>query len=196
MQNCTICDSLLRLWGIQVGYGWGPCEGVGRHGGAIPISVVGGGFNPPTLGYCRREIPVAEHIANPRRINRRRHPLPNGPPGHPMGPCLLIGRDGFNLNLGIAHRAWRKNEMRSRQINNDSGPKEGDWICAALLAEHRPEWGEWDWRSRCGHRNWRRNAICKRCYDLGERPVRRDGNDPRGDTRVGARTFGPRVVRR
>ncbi|ACO68209.1 predicted protein [Micromonas commoda] len=88
-----------------------------------------------------------------------------------QGPPPPRPPPGFADTLQVAEEGWLQTEARSQDINGDEGVKPGDWICPAP----------------CHHRNWNRFMMCKRCWNLGERP---EGVfDPRGDTRLNARVI-------
>ena len=111
-----------------------------------------------------------------------------------MGLSLEINIEGgYNASLEMAHRAWIRTELRSREYNGDPGPMDGDWLCMSVIGPDPERWDPnadpEDPTHRCGHRNWRRMKMCMFCTFVGEPPQRRDKLDPRGDTYVAARTF-------
>ena len=148
----------------------------GVRGGHPKIWEVAGGMWPRALGKIRRphlEIILDIHAAPGRPVRN-----PDGTreqdhlPGTINGPALPN-----DLPRNLALEAWQMNEARSQDENRDAGPRHRDWICLAIVDPVA--------NGRCGHRNWCRWNVCRRCYNLGGvKPVRSDNRDPRGDTRA------------
>ena len=171
----------------------GRCMDAGARAGCPPFWKIAGGCYPRNLGKIRR-------------VQRPQHPIAGRPPvdvGLPeaLGPAGTIMGGGlpndvegeYNASLEMAHRAWIRTELRSREYNGDPGPMNGDWLCMSVIGPDPRRWDPdadpEDPTHRCGHRNWRRMKMCMFCTFIGEPPRRRDRLDPRGDTYVGARTF-------